>query len=108
MSKARLTTWPLRLLAVLTVIWLLAACDGGNATDGAAQRANQPYNIAANFSPYEGGQDPNTGVTVRKTQSGGRLDPLVGYVRSIRTFGVTHGLSLLPEGVQAAGGAGRH
>jgi hypothetical protein len=102
MSKARLTTWPVLLLAVLTDIWLLAACDGGNATDGAAQRAN-PYNIAANFSPYEGGHDPNTGVTVRKAQSGRRLDPLVGYVRSIRTFGVTHGLERIPALAQARG-----
>jgi exo-beta-1,3-glucanase (GH17 family) len=90
----------LRLLAAFALAWSLAACGGGS---GSVQPAGTAYQVAVNFSPYEGDQDPNTGAIVDETQIARRLDPLIGYVKAIRTFGATHGLERIPALAQARG-----
>lgn len=91
------------MLATLVLLGPLAACGGGGDATTAAQAPAQAYQVAANFSPYEDGQDPNVGASVDDAQIERRLRPLAGYVKAIRTFGATHGLERIPALAQARG-----
>ena len=50
-----------------------------------------------NFGPYEGDQDPSSGIILSEGQLEVRLALLKGYTEYIRIFGATHGLEAIPS-----------
>ncbi len=48
-----------------------------------------PFGV--NFSPYETGQNPNTGIVLKTNELASRLKEIRGYSKWIRTYSVTHG-----------------
>ena len=48
-----------------------------------------PFGV--NFSPYENGQNPNTGIVLKTNEVASRLNEIRGYSIWIRTYSVTHG-----------------
>ncbi|HCN31247.1 MAG TPA: hypothetical protein DIT64_21570 [Verrucomicrobiales bacterium] len=59
----------------------------------AATALAQPFGIC--FGPFTGNQDPATGVVLPESQLRGRLTPLRGKFRWVRSYGSTHGLQLV-------------
>jgi exo-beta-1,3-glucanase (GH17 family) len=49
-----------------------------------------PFGV--DFSPYENGQNPNTGIVLKTNEVANRLKSIRGCSQWIRTFSVTHGL----------------
>jgi exo-beta-1,3-glucanase (GH17 family) len=67
----------LSLLAILAATSVLAA--------------PQYVPFGVNFSPYENGQNPNTGIVLKTNEVANRLKKIRGYSEWIRTYSVTHG-----------------
>jgi exo-beta-1,3-glucanase (GH17 family) len=67
-----------------------------------------PFGV--NFSPYENGQDPNTGVVLKQSEVSSRLGKIRGRSQWVRTYSTTHGMETAgvlahKEGFKIAQGA---
>ena len=83
---------------VLLLLFGMVACGGGGGGDGGDEPEQVLHPISGlNFSPYKGGQDPNTGSYISEAQIRERLEIIKGYTGCIRTFGTSSGLAAIPR-----------
>src|SRR5665213_2098467 len=69
---------------------------------------SQTYGI--DFSPFEAGQDPNSGTGISAGQILSRMQMIAPYTRWVRSYGITNGLENTPAiarqfGLQVAANA---